>query len=205
MAASPSGSSTSPQRSDYSEIPPISATHAHRTLRVCGSCSDTNDVPSRNGRRRQDHRRRRRHGLRARPVQERAAVGGASRDDGRERERAAVADSHAEGAGRSRRARFAPAAGAGRRARARASRDRRVQGADRRVQRHHRERGRGSRAVGARHRRLHQRVQRGAAHRPGAGAAPVSRSAQSPHRVRASCWAFRSPTGWRIRSRRRSR
>ena len=46
MAASPSGSSTSPQRSDYIEIPPISATHAPRTLRVCGSCSDTTDVPS---------------------------------------------------------------------------------------------------------------------------------------------------------------
>jgi uncharacterized protein (TIGR02266 family) len=46
MAASPSGSSTSPQRSDYSEIPPISATHVHRTLRVYASCSDTSDVPS---------------------------------------------------------------------------------------------------------------------------------------------------------------
>ena len=35
MAASPSGSSTSPQRSDYSEIPPISATHATHTKGDC--------------------------------------------------------------------------------------------------------------------------------------------------------------------------
>src|SRR6185503_21247544 len=35
-----------PQRSDYSEIPPISATHAPRTLRVSGPCSDTTDVLS---------------------------------------------------------------------------------------------------------------------------------------------------------------
>ena len=46
MAASPSGSSTSPQRSDYNEIPPISATHTRRTLRVSFACSDTSDVPA---------------------------------------------------------------------------------------------------------------------------------------------------------------
>ena len=46
MAASPSGSSTSPQRSDYNEIPRISATHTARTLRWIASSSDTTDVPS---------------------------------------------------------------------------------------------------------------------------------------------------------------
>ena len=46
MAASPSGSSTSPQRSDYSEIPTISATHTERTLRWIASSSDRTDVPS---------------------------------------------------------------------------------------------------------------------------------------------------------------
>ena len=46
MAASPSGSSTSPQRSDYNEISAISATHARRTLRVSCACSDTSDVPA---------------------------------------------------------------------------------------------------------------------------------------------------------------
>ena len=46
MTASPSGSSTSPQRSDYSEIPAISATHAARPLRVSGESSDINDVPA---------------------------------------------------------------------------------------------------------------------------------------------------------------
>ena len=50
--------------------------------------------------------------------------------------------------------------------------------ADSRVQRHHCQRRRGARARGARRRRLHQRVQRGAAHPAVAGAAPVSRQLQ---------------------------